>query len=544
MSLLRPLIVCLVLSPVSLYAQAPTAAPVSRTCTIQRDLPTAGEKALAKEDAEAALAFYRDAVTKTPENEEARFGLVRALISKDQTTEAAREAADFVTKRPQSSLALVAAGEAAFRNADFDTSSRDALAATKMNSCDARAMELLADLFDVTAHFATSAHLLNTAHRIRPNDELLLRDWIDSLPRKQRTEELKKYLEGAPSLSPRLHEAYVSEEDHLKDRKPGECSVLTKSDTTKIPFAAIHSDASHVVAFGLDVSINGKKRRMQIDTGASGIVLTPGAAKRLGLTPEMKLQTGGVGDDGDIESYLSHVQNIQIGEVQFSNCMVEVLTKDKVDDGIDGLIGLDVFSRWLATLDYPNRQLVLAPLPPRPGEVSRSYTHPADAATQLADEDDIPRDAILPAGMTDWMRIIRIGHDILLPSSLNKGTLRYMVMDTGAADTTLSLSFAKATGKAHRDTNVEFRGLSGKVKEVYRLDDAALQFGNTLVPPESLYAFDFTNISHDTGAEVSGLVGLPTLSRLTISVDYRDNLMLMKYDPHHDPANYVGLVPR
>jgi len=36
----------------------------------------------------------------------------------------------------------------------------------------------------------------------------------------------------------------------------------------------------------------------------------------------------------------------------------------------DGLIGMDVFSRFLVTLDYPMRKLGLSPLPPRPGDAA------------------------------------------------------------------------------------------------------------------------------------------------------------------------------
>jgi len=36
--------------------------------------------------------------------------------------------------------------------------------------------------------------------------------------------------------------------------------------------------------------------------------------------------------------------------------------------GIDGLIGMDVFSNLLVTLDYPLRKVDLAPLPPRPSD--------------------------------------------------------------------------------------------------------------------------------------------------------------------------------
>jgi hypothetical protein len=81
---------------------------------------------------------------------------------------------------------------------------------------------------------------------------------------------------------------------------------------------------------------------------------------------------------------------------------------------------------------------------------------------------------------------------------------------------------------------MRFTGISGEVKKVYRIDSASLQFGSLALPPTSFSVFDITTVSHDTGAEISGFIGLPTLSRLTISIDYRDNLMQMKYDPKHD----------
>ena len=37
---------------------------------------------------------------------------------------------------------------------------------------------------------------------------------------------------------------------------------------------------------------------------------------------------------------------------------------------MDGLIGTDVFSSYLVTLDYPMRKFLLAPLPPRPTDAA------------------------------------------------------------------------------------------------------------------------------------------------------------------------------
>src|SRR6201999_2071162 len=95
-------------------------------------------------------------------------------------------AADMLSKAPRSAIAEVAAGEADYRAAEFDGARTHGLAALNDNPCEARARALVANLFYVTARFAAEASYLADAHSLRPNDELIRRDWIESLPRKQR----------------------------------------------------------------------------------------------------------------------------------------------------------------------------------------------------------------------------------------------------------------------------------------------------------------------------------------------------------------------
>jgi predicted aspartyl protease len=285
-----------------------------------------------------------------------------------------------------------------------------------------------------------------------------------------------------------------------------------------------------ISSFGLDVMLNGQRRRMQIDTGASGIILTSAAAKRLGLTAEYHLKAGGVGDRGDVDSYLTHVANIQIGDIQISDCMVEVLQKS--DLGVqDGLIGLDVFDKWLVTLDYPLNELRLGPLPSIPGQ---------KVSETLDDQNRLPTDRYIAPEMKDWLKIARVGHELLLPSRLNKGTVHLLLIDTGASQTTFSPSFAKEAGPLGTDYSTKFRGLSGDINHVYHTGDVVLQFGSLLLPASQFSVFDITSVSHNTGVEVSGFVGLPTLSRLTVAIDYRDNLLQLKYDPKHDSRHFRG----
>jgi predicted aspartyl protease len=430
-------------------------------------------------------------------------------------------------------VAEVAVAEAAFRAADVDNSFNHAKTALDDDFCEARAHAMVARLYEINALFGSAAAQMETAHKLRPTDELIRRDWMDSLPRKRREEELAKYLTGDHALSQDDSRDYDNELSHLKARKPGECRITSTSDTAKTPMKPVYGDNSHPVAFGLDVSFDGKRRRMQIDTGASGILLTQSAARGLGLQPEFHLKTGGIGDEGDSPSYLAHVHSIRIGDIEVTDCMVEVVTKSKLD--VDGLIGMDVFARWIVTLDYQNAELRLAPLPPRPGSQPVKTLESNPLPGDIGDEADIPKDRYAAPEMKNWLAVARIGHEILLPAAIKKnGPLtHFMIMDTGASQSVMSNALGKEGGKLH-GSSVEFTGLSGKVKKVYETDELPLFIGSIAIPPAMYYAYDITNISHNSGFETSGLLGLPTLQRVLIQIDYRDDLIKFTYDPNHD----------
>ena len=76
-------------------------------------------------------------------------------------------------------------------------------------------------------------------------------------------------------------------------------------------------------------------------------------------------------------AYTTFADDIKIGSLEFKDCAVEVMDKGNVADS-DGLIGMDVFSRFLVTLDYPMRKLLLAPLPRAAQRHERTQTQPRD----------------------------------------------------------------------------------------------------------------------------------------------------------------------
>jgi predicted aspartyl protease len=133
--------------------------------------------------------------------------------------------------------------------------------------------------------------------------------------------------------------------------------------------------------------------------------------------------------------------------------------------------------------------------------------------------------------MSDWTKVYRSGHNLLLPAMLNESAVRLFILDTGAFTTTISPEAAREVTKVHSDHDLIVRGISGKVEKVYSADNITFRFAHLQQRGEGVVAFDTSNLSKSAGLEVSGLIGFSTLSHLTVKIDYRDALVKFEYDP-------------
>jgi predicted aspartyl protease len=415
---------------------------------------------------------------------------------------------------------------------------------------------------------ASARSRIIVAHQIDPGDPEIRSAWIGTLPLKQRISEFESYLSspngGDADDLRHIHE-YL---DHLKKlsvepRKP--CQLVSQITTAEIPFAPIMADATHIQAFGLDVKLNGHTSRLQIDTGAGGLVVSRTVAKRAGLQPFSQSEAEGIGDQGPKSSYTAFADSIRIGDLEFQNCSVEVVDSRNVID-VDGLIGMNVFSNFLVTLDFPMRKLALGPLPPRPGET----VAPARGlkTTGAEDEDDDsqaesaktnqpgtaqnnagssaasgappspnpaphgPFDRYVAPEMKNYSRVYRVGHLLIIPAQLNGEAFKLFILDTGAWATTISPEAAREVTKLHNNSEIEVKGISGKVDKVFSASDVTFKFAQLSQVANGVVAFDTSHISRSTGMEISGFIGATTLDQLTIHIDYRDGLVKFDYDPH------------
>ncbi len=529
------------------------------SCAVVRHPPLSdADKALLAADYTKAESLYRSALAANPGNTDLIAGLAHALLREQKVQEADDAVNTALAAAPASAALLTVRGEVELRQGEPWTAAQTANDSVKLDPCSPRTQLLIADLARINSLYATARQTLLNAHQLDPDDPEIRGEWLFTLPRKQRIAELEAYLaapqgDDADELR-HLHQTL----DHLKRLEaepPKPCRLVSQTDTAEVPFAPIMRDANHMVAFGLDVKLNDHTARLQIDTGAGGLLISRSVANHAGLKAFSQNEVAGIGDEGLRAGDTAYADSIHIGNLEFQNCQVEVVDKGHFPGDVDGLIGMNVFSRFLVTLDYPMRKLLLEPLPPRPGEQAapqklniggedegNGETSPSSSGGTGTSTDNAIAAAAAPAAhgpydryiapqMSDYTRVYRVGHNLLVPAALNASKIKLFILDTGAWTTIISPQAAREVTKVHSGAPVQVRGLNGEVQKVYETDEITFRFAHLEQKGYGVIAIDTSKISRDSGIETSGFLGAATLRQLTIHIDYRDGLVKFDYDP-------------
>jgi predicted aspartyl protease len=262
--------------------------------------------------------------------------------------------------------------------------------------------------------------------------------------------------------------------------------------------------------YGLQVKFNDRASAvLLLDTGADGITIGRKLAEKAGAVRIADTRIFGIGDKGPVESYVAWIDKINIGSVEFHNCIVVVSSKNNIADEA-GLIGPDVFEKFLITLDFREKIMTLAPLPPNP---------------TAASADDEWQDRYIAPEMQGFTKFYRFGHDIIIPVVVNDKALGNFIVDTGADINSLSPKFAAQVTKASADGEYRMSGVSGSVDQVLTGKKAILMFAKMRIESHDLPVFTTESISESEGTEIAGFIGIRTLVQMKMKIDYRDGLI-------------------
>jgi tetratricopeptide (TPR) repeat protein len=534
---------------VSIYCSGALEANAATCAVVQHTAPSEADKAFLTADYKRAEDLYRAALAASPGDAEAIQGLVHTLLREQQVQQAADAVNSALAAAPNAPILLTLRGEVELREGEPWTAAATMDQSMELDPCNPRTHLLAAELWRVNSMYASARRSLNTAHQLDPEDPEIREQWAMTLPLQERIAAIETYLSSPQADDAEELRLLKNELSRWKklEAEPGKpCRLDSKVDATEVPFVPLMTDADHVRGLGLEVKLNGEDSRLQIDTGAGGLLVSRAVAKRAKLQSYSEVEVRGIGDEAEKSGSTAFADKIQVGGMEFEDCAVEVVDGPRLA-GIDGLIGPDVFSDFLVTLDYPGRKLILGPLPARPetgatqspqlklaNEGEDDAAGPAAAGKGSGPSQAIaqgPFDRYIAPQMQGYTRVYRVGPHLILPTVLNSSKVRLFILDTGAFTTIVSPEAASEVTKVRSGSDIQVAGLNGKVEKLYTADNITFRFAHLSQNVEQAIAFDTSFVSKSDGMEISGFLGYTALFQLTLHIDYRDGLVKFDYDP-------------
>src|SRR5271166_2870630 len=442
----------------------------------------------------------------------AQSGLVHALLRQQKIDEASLQAGKALAAQPNSAALLAAMGDVQFRLAEMSEAENSYLKALNVDPKELHAYLGLARLHNAFSLRRRAYDELKAAYMLAPDNPDVQRLWFDRL--------------------------------------------VSKIEQTDTKLERMLRDPRHISGYGLTVKMNDRNSKLLLDTGASGILIGRKSAEKAGLQRISELRYYGIGDKGTQGGYLALADHIRIGELEFADCLVRVADRTSLADE-DGLLGADVFSSYLIDIDFPDEKLRLSPLPKRPDDAiaptalnteGESRSNPDDktegpsdqkaesasdaskAANTAPPAPRLPRDRYVAPEMKGWAPVFRFGHELLIATLVNNSKPMLFLIDTGSGVNLLSTRAGREVTKISSDPNIHVKGLSGTVNDVYRADNATLQFGRFVQKNQNVVTVDLSKFSKHTGTEISGVLGFQLLRMLQVKIDYRDGLVDFVYD--------------
>ena len=504
-----------------------------------------------------AIARFNDVLKADAASGDAYAGILRSYLKQDKVAEADGVLGKALQATPGHPDLRVAEGELLFRQGQILEAGKlfdEVISMPPVTTPNARAYMGAARVAAASALYARESVLIHRAHELDSSDPDIRKLWIRTLSTDARLQSLEDYLSQPANDDDDTRRRLREQADFLKashGARSARCRPVSNVTATKTTLTSV-SLGDGIQASGLDVEIDGKSARLLLDTGASGILISSKLAAQVGLKPVSDIRISGIGDRPDSPAHLAYANTVQIGDMQFSNCPVEIV--DRVPTTSDGIIGTDVFSQFLIDIDFPSSILQLSELPRRPGEVPSkpslnlagdappnaqeaistagatskpSSTEVSTAAARGAQAED----RYVPPEMHSYVQAFRIDHMLLVPTKINEGAKKLFLLDTGAFDNTISPGVAREVTKVHRAPRRDVRGMNGEVKKVFVADSVTLDFGHLRQTVPDMIAFDMSRISRQAGTEVSGTLGMVMLNLLHIRLDYRDALVDFQYVP-------------
>ena len=115
--------------------------------------------------------------------------------------------------------------------------------------------------------------------------------------------------------------------------------------------------------------------------------------------------------------------------------------------------------------------------------------------------------------------MVRAGTHLMIATSVNNSPAKWFMIDSGGFSNMIDTESAHDFTGVHRDDRTSVQGVQGRVDQVSRADRVTLIFGGFK------HAINLEKVSDSMGLQVTGVLGMPVLSQLKLTIDYPDGAM-------------------
>lgn len=487
----------LLLSAGSAFAQSTACSPVPTHPA------TPAETAYREAKYERAEGLYQQALLEKPNDPELNIALVHTLLHEGRISDAATLANKAIGSDPHSAGALTASAEVQLRQGQPWFASQTLDSAAAADPCYPRAHLIRSRVFRIDSMYASERAELQAAYQIDPSDPDIQRAWRHTVNPANDIQRIEDSLTTIDNLDPDIRtkaQASANSMLSLLSENSQTCQSAPITAPVTLPLIPAYENVKQVSAYKLAVDFPKGKAKLTVDTAASGLYISQALAEANGF------QRAEGAPPNTVE-----VDNLQIGPLQFRNCMVGV-SDMPFSDGVEGFIGTDVFAPYLITLNPAEAKLEVEPLP-----------HPAGDQKSV-----LPGDRYLAPDLAGYVPVYHKNQYLLVPVMLNKKDRRLFVLDTGIRLTTMTPEVAHSISNTRANFTNPVKTVSGATLQIYR-DSFDLQFANLSLDRQGhILEFDPSAIDQNAGMEVAGMLGFDILHSLVMHIDYRDGLV--KFD--------------
>lgn len=264
--------------------------------------------------------------------------------------------------------------------------------------------------------------------------------------------------------------------------------TVSAPERATLPLRALYAADGRLQGYLLRIRPARGRRalRLLLDTGSTGLFLTPSAARRLAFKSLARTTTFGGGGDGRHRSRRGLVPRLALGELVYENALATVAPGALDPEGrYDGVIGLQPFAAYRVILDGLQRELRLLPT------------------------------AVESRGEPYW----RFSGQMLVTAGTPGGVVGMFVFDSGAYETLLSRTFADRLPDVRVREGGNVRGFGGRMRGLYGVEGARVEFLGRLTAKRRLVALDLSLASRLGGIELAGYLGIDLLGETMIEID-------------------------